>query len=108
MEFLLVAIAVAILNVPFGYWRAGEKKFSRGWMLAVHLPVPAVIAIRILSGLGWQPATFPLVIGAFFFGQLFGGMLRDRRRKAEKSPLTACLVWDLVRTCRGASGSRIR
>lgn len=107
MEIATVALGILIFNLPFGYWRASEPKFSRGWMLAVHLPVPVVIAVRILAGIGWQPITFPLFIGSFFFGQLLGGMIRNRRQYSQKSPVTACLVWDLVRSCRGGHASQM-
>jgi hypothetical protein len=46
------AFAVVLLNLPFGYWRAGSARFSRAWFFAVHAPVPFVIAIRLLAHLG--------------------------------------------------------
>jgi hypothetical protein len=107
MDIVSVAIGIVVLNLPFGYWRANEKKFSRGWFLSVHAPVPFIIAIRLLSGLGWQFITFPVFIGAFFFGQFLGGMLHDWRRSSEKSPVTACLVWDMVRSSRGMQSNRM-
>ena len=76
MKLLAVAAAVFVINVPFGYWRAGTPARSRQWFLAVHLPVPLVIALRVLSGLGFQLASFPVIVGAFFLGQYVGGRLR--------------------------------
>ena len=79
----IVAGTVLTLNLPFGYWRSQVKRFSKQWFLAVHIPVPFVIALRILSGLGWRFITFPVMIGAFFTGQLLGGLiqhLHDRNR----------------------------
>jgi hypothetical protein len=76
MGLWTVALLVFLLNLPFGYWRASTKKFSRQWMLAIHLPVPLVVALRIWSGLGWKPLSFPVLIGAFFLGQFVGGRLR--------------------------------
>ena len=76
MRLALVALAVFLLNLPFGYWRAGTRKFSWQWALAIHLPVPLVIAMRIYSGLGWQWHSFPVLIGAFFLGQFAGAKLR--------------------------------
>ncbi len=73
-----VAALVLLLNLPFGYWRAGTAKLSRSWFLAVHLPVPLVIGLRLVSGLGFQWATFPVVVGAFFLGQFLGGWARRR------------------------------
>ncbi|MDP3939335.1 MAG: hypothetical protein Q8R92_14525 [Deltaproteobacteria bacterium] len=71
-----VALTVLLLNLPFGYWRAGSPKFSRSWFLAIHIPIPFVILLRITSGLGWQLVSFPVVVGAFFVGQLLGGQIR--------------------------------
>ena len=76
MSLWTVALLVFLLNLPFGYWRASTKKFSRQWMLAIHLPVPLVIALRIFSGLGWKLLSFPVLIGAFFLGQFVGGRVR--------------------------------
>ena len=76
MGLWTVALLVFLLNLPFGYWRASTKKFSRQWMLAIHLPVPLVIALRVWSGLGWKLISFPVLIGAFFLGQYVGGRVR--------------------------------
>ena len=76
MSLWTVALLVFLINLPFGYWRASTKKFSRQWILAVHLPVPLVVALRIWSGLGWKPLSFPVLIGAFFLGQFVGGRVR--------------------------------
>jgi hypothetical protein len=76
---LYIVPAVFLLNLPFGFWREGVRKFSPSWFLAVHAPVPAVIALRILSGMGFQLATVPVVVSAYFAGQFLGGRLRRRR-----------------------------
>ncbi len=81
-RLLAAAVAVLALNLPFGFWRAGLHRFSRRWMVAVHAPVPLVVAVRLLSGLGWQLVTFPVLIAAFFTGQLVGGRLRRSRAPA--------------------------
>ncbi len=79
MRLWAVAVVVFVLNLPFGYWRASVKTLSRQWFLSVHIPVPFVIAFRILSGLGWQLITFPVLVGAFFCGQFLGGRLYQVR-----------------------------
>ena len=71
-----VALAVIVLNLPFGFWRAGTRKFSLPWFLAIHVPVPLIVGVRLVSGLGWQLSTFPVLVGAFFTGQFLGGLLR--------------------------------
>ncbi len=80
MRLFTVGLAVFLINVPFGFWRAQVRKFSKQWLLAVHLPVPIVIGLRIYSGLGFHLATFPAIIGAFFLGQFIGGKLNQRKK----------------------------
>jgi hypothetical protein len=96
MNVWSVAALVLLINLPFGYWRADAQKFSRQWFLAIHIPVPIVIVLRVVSGLGFQLATFPLMIGAFFFGQLIGGGLHGALERRTNVRVTACLVWDIV------------
>jgi hypothetical protein len=76
MKLVVISAIVLLLNLPFGYWRAGARKFSLRWVLAVHVPVPLVIGLRLVSGIGWHMVTFPVVIGAFFGGQFLGGLFK--------------------------------
>jgi len=70
-----VAVAVLVINIPFGWWRDNSRRFSLAWILAIHVPVPIVIALRLVSHLGWHLSTFPVMIGSFFIGQFIGGRL---------------------------------
>ena len=76
LTLFFVAMGVLVLNVPFGFWREGVRKFSLPWMFAVHLPIPFVVALRLSSGLGWSLISFPFVIAAYVTGQYLGGALR--------------------------------
>ncbi len=96
MNILTVAFLVVLINLPFGYWRANVAKFSRPWFLAVHIPVPFVITLRILSGLGWHWTTFPVMISALFVGQLAGGGIHYLRSSRLGSAVSSCLVLDLL------------
>ena len=98
ITLFLVAAMVFVINLPFGYWRANVKKFSLGWFLTVHGPVPAVVLLRITSGLGFNLSTAPFLVGAFFSGQMLGSRIFSRRRSSAEGPLTSCLVWDLVKS----------
>jgi len=71
-----VALAVLFLNLPFGYWRAGVRRYSLAWFLAVHAPVPLVVGFRVLAGLGWHLSTVPVLALAFLAGQWLGGRVR--------------------------------
>ncbi len=75
MSLWTVAALVFLLNVPFGFWRDTVRKFSWRWILAIHLPVPLVVLLRVYSGLGWQFISFPVLVGAFFLGQFAGARL---------------------------------
>jgi len=76
----VVTFVVFLINLPFGYWRAGVAKFSRPWFLAIHAPIPFVIVLRLLSGLGYSLASLPFTVGAYFLGQYLGGRLRAGRK----------------------------
>jgi hypothetical protein len=81
MSFYIVLAIIFLLNLPFGYWRGHVRRFSFPWILAVHLPVPLVITVRILGGVGWHIKTFPLLAVAYFAGQYLGGSLYTQWKK---------------------------
>lgn len=72
----LVAAAILVVNLPFGFWRAGVPKFTAPWFVAVHAPVPLAVGIRYLAGVGSHLGALPLFVAAFFAGQFLGGTLR--------------------------------
>lgn len=80
----LAALLVFILNLPFGYWRANTKKFSLFWFLAIHLPIPLVVLIRIKSNIGFVWYSYPIMVGAFFLGQRVGYLI-NKKLKAKKA-----------------------
>jgi hypothetical protein len=67
---------IFLVNLPFGYWRAGVRKLSRAWFVAIHAPVVLAIGMRLLAGIPFRLATLPLFVLAFFAGQLVGGKVR--------------------------------
>lgn len=94
VQLVIVSIVIFILNIPFGYWRANVKKFSLQWILAVHIPVPIVIALRILGSIGFAWYTYVFFVLAFFFGQQFGAyLLKTKQQRNIKT--TSCLILDL-------------
>lgn len=72
-ELMLI---VFIINLPFGYMRSKATRFSRQWMMAIHIPVPLVFLLRIFSGLNWT--VIPLLVLSDVAGQLAGGRLGKR------------------------------
>jgi hypothetical protein len=86
MSLVIISAIICFLNLPFGCWRVRVRKFSFQWILAIHLPVPLVIIVRMLGGVGWHIKTFPIFAGAYFMGQYLGGSLYTqwKKRKYQK------------------------
>ncbi len=97
MKLFETAVIVFFLNIPFGYWRDNVKKFSIDWALAIHIPVPVVVGLRFLFGLGFAFITYPILVGAFFTGQLAGSSLHKWWKKNLEVPATSCLACDLIK-----------
>ncbi len=96
---IIITILVFILNIPFGYWRANVSWFSTQWFLAIHIPVPFIVALRLLSGIGFNWYTYLFLVGGFFLGQQFGsGLMKWVHRHCHQE--SSCLVMDLIRCSR--------
>ena len=83
LELETVAILLAIaITLPFGAYRATVRKFSWQWFLAIHLPIPFVILLRLSFGLGWW--FVPFMLASAVTGQLLGSWLFNlwRARRA--------------------------
>jgi hypothetical protein len=83
---VIAAILIFFLNLPFGYWRAGLRKLSPMWFVAIHTPVPLAIGLRIAMGMRFSLVTLPLYVAVFFGGQWIGGRIR-RVRDAGRMPV---------------------
>ncbi len=99
---MVVGLVVYIVNLPFGYWRANAPRFSLQWVLAVHVPVPVAVLLRLWAGLGWRIAYIAPMVACFFAGQFTGGLLR-RRLAARGWSQSSCLVMDAIRHGRMAA-----
>ena len=82
VRIALVALVILLVNVPFGYWRSGVRKFSAKWFVAVHAPVPIAIGVRLVTGVGFRWSLLPIFVAAYFGGQVLGARLRARRAAA--------------------------
>lgn len=74
IAILVLTGGAAILNLPFGFYRSGVRKYSWRWFLAIHLPIPLLLVTRLELGIGWH--ILPLVFACALLGQLAGGLLR--------------------------------
>ena len=77
----ILLLGTLLLNLPFGYWREGVKKFSPAWFVAVHAAVPMIVLLRFGLGIEWQLINLPFMIAAYFGGQTIGAILRRRRAR---------------------------
>ncbi len=103
VKLVLISVLIFVMNIPFGYWRANVRKFSLQWALAIHLPVPFIILLRIYSEVGFQWFTYVFFVSAFFLGQRIGAIVH-RRMKSAGMLVSSNLLRDLF-TCRSLSRS---
>ncbi|MFK5855311.1 MAG: hypothetical protein QM503_04205 [Bacteroidota bacterium] len=96
-KLIIASVIIFIFNIPFGYWRANVRKFSLQWILAVHIPVPFIIALRILVSIGFAWYTYVFFVAAFFTGQSFGAYLLKIKKRHGKQT-SSCLIMDIVRS----------
>jgi len=81
LELVVVGIIITFLvNIPFGYWRAYASKYKRRveWIAAVHAPVPLIVLMRFMAGVGFDlngAVYIALFVVAYFTGQRVGGLL---------------------------------
>jgi hypothetical protein len=69
----VVSFMAFVVNVAAGRLRARSKKFSVSWFLWIHVPVIAILPIRIWTGLSvWF---IPLLVAVALAGQWLGGRL---------------------------------
>jgi hypothetical protein len=78
LAIALVAALILLVNLPFGFWRAGVRRLSFAWFVAVHAPVPIAVGLRHAIGLGWEWKSLPLFVAAYFAGQFLGGRMGRR------------------------------
>ncbi len=71
--FWIGAAALAV-NLPLGYLRGGQPKYSFGWFAYIHLSIPLIAWLRIANHVG--PGAIPLFIACAVAGQLAGGRVR--------------------------------
>lgn len=78
-NLIILLILTFIINLPFGYWRGGVKKFSWQWFVAIHLPVVFLYFMRTYMNVERTWITLPIMVLFFFSGQLVGKKWRQRK-----------------------------
>ena len=66
-------------------------------MLAIHVPVPFVILLRIYGGIGFELYTYFFLVSAFFLGQYSGKKLFVRFKNKNIIDPTSCLIMDFYK-----------
>lgn len=94
---IVMAGAIFLLNIPFGYWRANVRRLSLQWYLAIHIPVPFIVLMRFALNIGWHWSTFVVFISSFFIGQFTGGLIHKYMARIRKEHISSCLFMDLCR-----------
>ena len=78
MKVLVLGFLYFLVNLPFGYLRAGVPKKSPKWFLYIHLPIPLVVCLRIfVFKVTWK--WMPFLVLCYALGQWLGGTLRQKR-----------------------------
>jgi len=80
-KLIIICVFIYVLNIPFGLWREKTVKFSKQWFLAVHLPVPLIIATRLFLNIPLTLKTFPLFVFFYFTGQFTGSVFYRLKQK---------------------------
>lgn len=85
-----IVAAAFVITVPFGVWRITTRRMSVPWFLAIHLPIPFIILLRVEAGYSYR--LIPFTVTACVLGHLVGGrlgILLLRRHRRHESSLEA-------------------
>lgn len=83
MTITLIAILTYLINLPFGYWRSKEKRFSLNWFLAIHIPVVITILTRYVIDIDLHWIYIILFILLFAAGQQTGKLIYLKYNKTK-------------------------
>jgi hypothetical protein len=87
MIIALLAIIVFVINIPFGYWRKSQKRFSVNWFVSIHVPVILTILLRYLFDVELNWLFRILFILMFIAGQFSGKILYNYKIKTKNHKL---------------------
>jgi hypothetical protein len=90
VRIVAVLVAVVVVTLPFGFYRAYTRKMSLRWFLAIHLPVILVVVARVEAHLPYM--FIPFTCLAFASAQFLGakaGRWWIRRHPAQPAPASS-------------------
>jgi len=79
---IVLLIITYLINIPFGIVRKRYKKFSIGWFICIHAPIPIVAFIRISTQISFK--FIPILIAAAIAGQMTGSRVKNNKPSIEK------------------------
>jgi hypothetical protein len=69
----ILLLLAFLVNLPLGWWRNRQARFSALWFLAIHASIPVLVATRFALGLSvWM---IPVEIAFAIVGQVTGARL---------------------------------
>ncbi len=68
------------VHIPFGYLRSRSAKYSLKWFIYIHIPIPFIILVRIITNT--DDKFIPIFIIAAILGQLLGGLMLPKKIQA--------------------------
>jgi len=77
LQVATLMILAAAVNIPMGFQRQSCRKFSFAWYFYIHISIPAIIYVRVKTGLGWE--FIPFTIASAVVGQIIGGRIYRKR-----------------------------
>ncbi len=86
-----ISLIAYFINIPLGYWRAFQRRFSVKWFIAIHASVPFIIALRYILDV---PSLYALLfITLAVSGQITGARLIPKllKKAADREKAYGCL-----------------
>ena len=78
----IIGVTALMLNVPLGYLREGQRKYSLPWFVYAHLSIPLIAYLRIANHVtSWL---IPFFILCAVIGQIVGGRARRHAGKGTR------------------------
>jgi phosphatidylserine synthase len=87
MIVALLAFIVFIINIPFGFWRKSQKRFSLNWFLSIHVPVIISILLRYMAKIEFKWSILIIFVFVFIAGQFSGKILYNYRLETKNQTL---------------------
>lgn len=72
-----ITLLTFVIHLPFGYLRSRSRKYSLKWFICIHIPIPFIVAVRIITQTDYK--YIPIFIIAAIAGQYVGGKIPYQR-----------------------------